>query len=488
MLIPLDESTPLYRQIYAAIRSAILSGELAPGSRIVSSRQMSRELAVSRNSVLLAYDQLLAEGYLDSTIGSGTYVSANLPDDGMPRPVQRPAMSEDTPVAVSKAAQAARTALSQAVRPRAKPLAYDFQYGLPNVADFPHELWRRLLIRRARQRSAQTLAYAPPAGLPELREAVALYLRRARAVSCDASQVLIVNGSQQALDLIARTLCDPGDRVVIENPHYSGSRHVFSVAGANLVPIPVDHDGLSVEIGERTVKKAKLIYVTPSHQFPTGAIMPLSRRIALLNWAEALGAYVVEDDYDSEFRYVGKPIEAVQGLDHKHRVIYVGTLSKTMFPSVRIGYLVVPAPLVEAFTAMKYVNDRHTAMLQQHTLATFLSDGHFERHVRRSRVRNAARREAVISALRQHLGDRVQIAGENSGLHLLVWIPELKAAAIPELVEAAEKRGVGLYSVLPYYIGDPLCAGVVLGYAALEPDQISAGITLLKNALNSLRR
>ncbi|WP_333473736.1 MocR-like pyridoxine biosynthesis transcription factor PdxR [Xanthobacter dioxanivorans] len=459
----------------------ILSGELPAGTRIPSSRRLSKDLAVSRNAVLLAYDQLLAEGYLDSAVGSGTFVAANLPDDGLPKSRQRPSSDPAaSPHAVSRAAVAAQAAFAQAVGFRGQAPTYDFQYGVPNVLDFPHELWRRLLISAARRRSAKILAYAHPSGVPELREAVARYVRQARAVACSAENILIVNGSQQALDLVARTLCDPGDRVVIENPHYSGARNAFSVAGASLVPVPVDRGGLSVETGEQIVSDAKLIYVTPSHQFPTGAIMPLARRIALLNWAEALGAYVVEDDYDSEFRYLGRPIEAVQALDTKGRVIYVGTLSKTMFPSFRMGYMVLPTALVEAFCAMKYVNDRHSAILQQQALAMFLSEGHFERHVRRSRVRNAARREALIASLRRHFGDRVQIADENSGLHLLVWFPDLTAQETPALAQAAEKLGVGVYSVAPYFIGDPGGCGLVLGYAALEPPGIDAGIALLR--------
>jgi GntR family transcriptional regulator/MocR family aminotransferase len=298
-------------------------------------------------------------------------------------------------------------------------------------------------------------------------------------VMCEADQVLVVNGSQQALDLVARVLLDPGDPVVLEEPHYLGAWWAFHVAGARLIPARVDDEGLDVATLAPSAARARLAYVTPSHQFPTGVVMSLTRRLALLEWARAHEAWVVEDDYDSEYRYEGRPIEAVQGLDRAGRVIYIGTLSKVLFPALRLGYLVLPPALVDACRAAKWVMDRHSPTLEQEVLADFIADGHFERHLRRSRTRYATRRAAVLAALAEHLGERVEVVGANAGVHLLVWLSDVAPRALPRVVEAARREGVGVYPIAPYYFRPPRRAGLILGYAALDERRIREGIARL---------
>lgn len=487
MLVALDGQGPLSGQISRSLRRAILAGELAPASRLPSTRTLARDLAVSRNTALLAYDQLLAEGYLTGRVGSGTYVAAALPDAPLaagaaggparPAPERAPRLS-----AFGRRLRAAPAPASPAALPDGR-LPYDFRYGVPAVAELPHRAWRRVLLRRARGASLDSLGYGPPEGHAPLRETLAAYLRRARGVTCDREQIVVVNGSQQALDLVARVLLDAGDRVVIEDPQYQGARRVFLAAGARLIPAPVDADGLDVARLPRGGPPARLAYVTPSHQFPTGVVMSLGRRLALLDWARRAGAHVVEDDYDSEYRYEGRPIEAVQGLDRGGRVIYVGTLSKVLFPALRLGYLVLPPFLVEPFRAAKWATDRHTGTLEQEALADFIRDGHFERHLRRSRARYAARRAALLEALAAHLGDRAEVVGANAGVHLLVWLPGVTPGALDRLVRRAAAAGVGVYPIAPYYLRPPGRAGLLLGYAALGEAEIRAGIRRLASVL-----
>jgi len=488
MFIRSDQAGPIYQQLYRRMREAILKGELARGTRLPATRALAVEAGVSRNTVLLAYDQLRAEGYVEGHVGDGTFVARELPDD-VPRPAPRPADpagTADAPaLGISAYARRATIVEAPTMVPAPRSIRFDFRYGLPGIAEFPRDTWRRLLSRHARRFSADITGYAEPAGLPALRQAIVDYLRRARAVDCDVDRVVIVNGSQQALDLVARTLVDPGDAVVIEEPHYLGAREVFRAAGARLVPCPVDAEGLDIERAPKAAAEARLAYVTPSHQFPTGAVMPLARRLALLAWARNARAYVVEDDYDSEYRYGGRPVEAVQALDTAGQVIYVGTMSKTLFPSLRIGFLVVPPALVQPFRAIKNLSDRHTSTLQQLVLADFIAEGHFERHIRRVRTQNARRREALLKALDEVFGDRVSVQGSNAGLHLILWFRDRPAADAPAIVAAAAAAGVGVYPLGPYYLGTPQNAGLLLGYASLSEHEIEAGIRLLGRSLAS---
>jgi GntR family transcriptional regulator/MocR family aminotransferase len=489
MFVKIDAAGTLYQQVYQALRGEILSGQLAPGSRLPSTRGLARELGVSRNTVLLAYEQLLAEGYAVGQVGSGTYVAAALPEAPL-SPVRVPRQAISTQACTMPHLSAyGRRMLGEPLVPPPSMAAhryavrYDFRYGLPAVEEFPHAIWRRLLARCARAVSPEALHYGPPEGHAPLRQAIADYLRRARAVVCTPEQIVVVNGSQQALDLVARVLLDPGDQVVIEEPQYQGARRVFLAAGAPLITVPVDTEGLQTVALPPPVAGARLVYVTPSHQFPTGAIMSLARRLALLAWAEQAGSYVIEDDYDSEYRYAGRPVEAVQGLDRSGRVIYVGTFSKVLFPALRLGYLVLPTALVAPFTAAKWLTDRHTSTFEQAVLTEFIGEGHFERHLRRLRTRHAARRVALLEALATYLGQRVEVSGANAGVHLLVWLHDVAPHQVGALLENAARAGVGLYPVAPYYLAPPPRAGLLLGYASMTTGEIRAGIRCLAAVL-----
>jgi GntR family transcriptional regulator/MocR family aminotransferase len=464
---------PLYRRIYHALKSTIRRGRLPAGARLPSTRALAADLGVSRNTIVLAYEQLVAEGYIVTRNRAAMSVAGGGPPRTVPTSLhprlEGPARLSAYGRRLTK--DAMPPSGSYAGRPG---LRFDFRYGRPAIQDFPHEIWRRLLAARMRRNSPETLGYAHPAGYAPLRVALSEYLGRARGLSCDPDQIVVVSGSQQAFDLAARVLLDPGDSVVIEEPHYHGARLTFEAAGARLIPIEVDAEGL--DTSRLASARARLACVTPCHQFPTGVIMPLARRLALLEWASHAGAWIVEDDYVSEFRYEGQPLEALQTLDRAGRVLHVGTFSKTLLPALRLAYLVLPPGLVRTFVAAKWIADRYTATLGQEVLADFITGGHFERYLRRACVRNAARRQILIEALEQHLGERVEIAGENAGVHLLVWLNDVRPRELDSIVARAADVGVGVYSISPYYSRPARRAGLLFGYAALTEAGIRAGI------------
>jgi GntR family transcriptional regulator/MocR family aminotransferase len=474
-----DTSGPLYRRVYHALKGMIRAGRLGPTARVPSTRALARDLGVSRNTVMLAYEQLAAEGYLVSRHRGATSV-AGVPPPRLTAVATRPPAAP-RPAAVSAYARRLIARMPLTPQPPApRPaLRYDFRYGRPAVDEFPRVIWRRLLAARARRTSADTLGYGGPAGHRPLREALCEYLGRARGVLSDPDRILIVNGTQQALDLIARVLLDPGDGAVVEEPHYPGATIPFEAVGARLLPVPVDGDGLDTSRLPSAALRPRLAYVTPCHQFPSGVIMPLHRRLALLQWAARVGAWVVEDDYVSEFRYEGHPLEALQSLDRHERALYLGSFSKTLFPALRVGYLVLPRALVSAFLAAKWAADRFSAPLYQEALAELITSGRYERHLRRAGARNAGRRRVLIEALRHQFGDRVAIAGENTGVHLVVWLNGVRPAELPSAIARAAKAGVGIYSVAPSYAEPPRRAGLLFGYASLSEAEIRAGIRRL---------
>jgi GntR family transcriptional regulator/MocR family aminotransferase len=483
--VSLEGEGALYQRLYRGLRGAMLEGRLPAGARLPSTRTLAADLRLSRNCVLMAFDQLVAEGYVEGRVGAGTFVSATLPDTALTAwSAPRAAPGVTLPLRLSAHA---RRVMSMSRLPPPAParpgLRYDFRYGLPAVEHFPHETWRRLLARRARATSIRTLWYGPAVGFASLREAIATHLRAARGVVATADQVVVVSGSQQALDLTARLLIDKGDHVVVEEPSYEAARQIFLAAGARLLPRPVDESGLDMT---KLPRKARLAYVTPSHQFPTGAVLSLARRLELLRWAERTGAHLLEDDYDSEFHYEGRPVAAVQGLDRSGRVLYVGTFSKVLFPSLRIGYLVVPPSLVPALAAVRWLTDCHSPNFEQEVLADFITEGHFDRHLRRSRARNASLRNALLEAFQESFGDRVLITGANGGIHIVAWLRGVPASDLPELRARAAGRGVGVYPVEPYYMRPPSEAGLLVGYGSLDEREIRAGIRILAEVLRDL--
>lgn len=491
MQLALDGEGALHRQVYRALRGAILSGRLRSGSRLASTRTLAGELGVSRNTVLQAYEQLVAEGYAGGREGSGTYVAEALPARPAARAAAASAAAEAHAGAPPRLASWGRR-LAAAVPHRQatwslprERVACDFRYGEPAYADLPLETWARLLGRRARRLSVKRLAYQPPGGAPELREALAGYLARARGVVCAPEQIVVTQGSQQAIDLTMRLVVDPGDTVVCEEPHYTGFTFCAAALGAKVVFVPADEQGLRTDDLER-IAAARLACVTPSHQFPAGGVLSLPRRLALLEWARRRAAYVLEDDYDGEFRFAGRPLECLQSLDRHGRVLYAGTASKLLFPALRIGWLVAPPALAPFVEDAKAVADTGTATLEQLAFADFVAEGHLERHVRRSRVRHAARRAALIEALDRELGERAEVLGANAGVHVLVRLAERPARDVRRLRAECRTRGVGVYPAAPFYARPPPRAELLLGYAALRETQIRTGVRRLREALDAL--
>jgi GntR family transcriptional regulator/MocR family aminotransferase len=427
--------------------------------------------------VTAAYGQLAAEGYLDIRRGSRPVVSQGLG-------------AAASPVAASATAPGhlsafARRVLGLASSEAARALpAIDFRYGDLSGSDFPTLAWRRALNKAAAPRELR-LRYGPAQGSVALRTALQGYLWRARGIACSPEQIVIVNGSQQGLDLCARLLLDPGDPFLIENPGYLLARHAFLASGGLAVPVPVDRDGLRTD----DLPSARLAYVTPSHQFPLGGVLSAARRRALLAWAAGSGAYVIEDDYDGEYRHDIAPIPPLQTLDPE-RVIYVGTLSKTLSPTLRLGYVVVPANLCGAFAEAKRLTDRHSSLLQQNALAELLASGAYERHVRSIRRRNAERRAALLQALAKDLGSAVTVVGADTGLHVVAWLDDIDAGREAEIIAAGARAGIGLYPVSPLYDAGgprPATVGLVLGYAGLEPDALRRGVGVLAGVLSECR-
>jgi GntR family transcriptional regulator/MocR family aminotransferase len=477
---------PLHRQLYESLRRAILDGRLAPGARLPATRQLALELDVSRNTVLAAFAQLGAEGYLEARVGSGTRVARLAPEALLH--AERARRVPAAPAKPRAPAELSRrgSALAAIVRAARSP-ALPFQPGMPALAEFPFGLWARLLSRRARQPRSDALGYLHNAGFPPLKRAIASYLGAARGVRCEPEQVIVVAGAQAALDLAARMLLDPGDPVWIEEPGYLGARGALTAAGADLVPIPVDEEGLDVAAGEKRPEAARLAYVTPSRQFPLGHTMSLSRRLALIEWAAHANAWILEDDYESEYRYTGRPLAALHGLDPHGRVVYVGTFSKTMFPALRVGYLVVPARLVDAFAAAVRNTGHATAVAVQAALADFLTEGHFGSHVRRMRSLYAERGERLAALLRSELSGALRVPDPTAGIQLSCELLEpLDDLAISH---GAAALGVHASPFSQYALVDPPRRGFYLGFAAVPADEsMREAVGRLAAAVEAVRK
>jgi len=483
LLISLEGPGTLAQRVYAGLRRAILGGTLPPGRRLPSSRGLARELGVARTTVVAAFEQLAAEGYVAGRRGAGTFVARELPEAAMRARAQEPGLiREGRPPRLSTFGR--RLERLDPIGPRSLPgLRFDFSYGAPPLESRSHESWLRLSNRIQREAPHEAFLYGQPEGDERLRVAIAAHLEHSRALRCRPEEVLIVNGTQQALDLAARVLLDPGDPVLLEEPHYLGARQVFAAGGARLSTQLVDEAGLDPARLPTSGETPRLVHVTPSHQFPTGGTMSVARRLALLEWAERHDALVFEDDYDSEYRFEGRPLESLQGLDRAGRVLYAGTFSKVLFPGLRCGYLVLPPALVEPFRKAKALSDRHTPTLVQRTLATFLEEGHFERRLRRERARFALRRTALLAALEAELGERVAVQGEKAGIHLVAWLRESPTGGLAAALDRAARAGIGLQSVDHCYLGEPPGEGLLLGFVAMDEERLAAGVAALRRAL-----
>ncbi|MBW4630568.1 MAG: PLP-dependent aminotransferase family protein [Iphinoe sp. HA4291-MV1] len=479
-----NSSLSLHQQLYEQLRQAILGGRLLPGKRIPSTRQLAKSLGISRTTVTQTYDQLLSEGYIETVVGSGTFVCTQLPDDLLhSTPIPSTGKMTRPPVKLSKYGE---YLINTENVPRvAEPeMPINFRYGQPAFEQFPINLWRKLLSRYCCSH-LQWLDYSTDIlGYKPLREAISRYLSRSRAVNCEPEQVLIVNGTQQALDLIVRLFIEPDDVIALEDPGYLSARLIFQTQAAKLLAIAVDESGLVVkDLAHHSSEQVRLVYVTPSHQFPTGAILSLSRRLELLTWAQKTGAFIIEDDYDSEYRYGERPIPALQGLDRSDSVLYIGTFSKVLFPSLRIGYLVLPKNLVSAFAHAKWLSDRHLPILEQQVLTDFIEEGHLERHIRKMRAIYDRRRQALVRALNVHFGEKATILGEKAGIHVMVRLHT--PFRDEEIIQRAALHGIGMMSAAPHYLRPHSQGEFIFGYGELTEQQLVESISKIAQILKS---
>ncbi|MCF8480128.1 MAG: PLP-dependent aminotransferase family protein [Rhodospirillum sp.] len=496
-LPPLPKDLPLARSVADGLRERILRGLLTPGTRLPSSRRLAGDLGLSRTTALTAYESLKAEGYVTSRTGSGHFVAEDLPHL-LPHPLPLPSVvTPETEISSTGkdprgeaslrlsnwgtravAHAALRLPAGQAGQPRAR---YDFLFGLSLTDAFPHAAWKRAIkaVLDARWRRPDLLRYQPPEGASTLRTAVAQWLRDHRGITPEGRDVLITNGSQQGIELALRLLVNPGERVAVEDPGYGGFREVLGALGAEAVPLPVDDQGPRVDLLPGLDPPIRGVCVTPSHQFPTGVVLSLSRRMDLLRWARETNSWILEDDYDSEFRYGDRPLPALAGADLEGRVIYLAGFSKALFPSLRLGFVSAPQSLFPAFIRAREVVDRHGPGLEQEALALWMSDGTFGRHLRRVRTLQAARREILVTALRESFGNRIRITGAEAGIHLVAWFPEHDQASMALWSERARSKDVRALPLGHQFVTPDPPAGFILGYAGIEREDIAEGIRQL---------
>jgi GntR family transcriptional regulator / MocR family aminotransferase len=473
--LPPRSSRERLRSLHQQLRAAILEGRLQPGLRLPPTRALAAAHGVSRNTVMAAYDLLLSEGYLAARQGAGTYVADVLPKLSKSGKVHddRRSTGDRRLNAFWRQPAVVRDA------PEPAPPRFDFRLGVPDTTHFPMDVWRRLAARTLRAFEKRPFAHDEPFGRPALREAIARYVSFARAVACSADDITVTAGAQQAFDLLARILITPGRTVVaVENPGYSRVRTTFAAAGAKIVAVPVDAEGLVVE---RIPTNAGVVSVTPSHQFPLGVAMSARRRAALLKFAHAHGAVIIEDDYDAEFRFGGRPLDALQTLDRAESVFYVGTFSKSLFPALRLGFAVAPSWAQGALGAAKHYADWSCSPISQETLAAFINEGHLARHVRRMLRVYSSRRDVLLEGLRTELSPWLEPLSNVAGLHLAA-LAVAKSVDVARLVERARELEVGVMSLEPFRVGKAGGAGLVFGYGALDEGGIVAGIGRLRRA------
>jgi GntR family transcriptional regulator/MocR family aminotransferase len=481
-------AVPLFRQLYGGLRAAILAGRLEGGTRLPPTRQLATELQVSRKTVVNAFEQLIAEGYLEGKVGSGTYVARVLPEEVLQ--VSQPA----GPAAASAPARSSRLSAWGASLASRAPSALSgdtgraFEPGIPALEEFPYKLWSRLAAHAWRVVEREQLSYGDPLGYRPLRAAIASYLRTVRGMNCEPEQVMIMTGMHQTLTLVCKMVLAPGEAACMEDPGALAVRLGLADAGAEIVPLPVDQHGLSVErlAAEAKGAQARLVYVTPSHQYPLGVTMSLARRLALLQWAARTGAWVLEDDYDSEYRYAGRPLAALQGLDQAGCVLYMGTFSKVLFPALRLSYLVVPAAAVELFAKARGAFGRQAPILEQVVLTEFFEQGHFARHLRRMNGIYQERQATLIEAVREKLAGQLEIMPTSTGLHVMGWLP----AGFDDrrTSQLARAHGVDVPPLSAHAICTQLRPGLILGYACVQPPQIHVGVDRLARALEAMRQ
>lgn len=480
---------PLYLQIYQKVRESVLAGQFAPGMRLPPTRELAGVWGVSRSTVVLAFDHLIAEGYLEARVGAGTFVSSSIPDtflhlDRGKRQGQVPHKQspEATRAELSRRGQLLWDQYQTRRRLSDHPCA--FRPGVPALGTFPLAHWRRLSAHQWRNLVPQRLVHFDSMGHPPLREAVASYLQATRGVQCEAEQVIITTSTQHALLLAAQVLLDSGDPIWIEDPCYHRAEASLASTGARLIPIPVDEEGLDLEAGMALGAPPRMVYITPSHQYPLGITMSLPRRLELLDWARQQNVWIMEDDYISEYRFEGKPLTALQGLDTSGRVLYMGTFSKVFTPALRLGYLVVPPSLVEPFRAIRSLLDKCPAFIDQAVLADFINEGHFSHHIRRMRILYAERREALRAAILEEATDLLELDSVDAGLHVLAWLPN--GVEDREITRCLAENGI-MAPCLSYFFHRPPPRGaLVLGFAGWSPPELRASVRAMARSMRGL--
>jgi GntR family transcriptional regulator/MocR family aminotransferase len=475
----LDNNGPLYLQLVRALKEAMAAGRLPNGTRLPSSRELAYDLTLSRTTVVAAYEHLRAEGFITGRVGSGSYVTSP-----WTAPI-RPLMPRPAVVAQSAFSRRSRQLCALGNLPGRRPpgMRYAFQYGMPLVSTALAAQWVRELVRAAPYVQPD---YPRAQGLPELREAICRHIGRTRGVVCTPDDLLVVAGTQQALSLIARVLLDEGDEAAIEEPHYFTARTILQVHGARVTGVPVDGDGMQVD--RLPDPAVKLVYVTPSHQFPLGAVLSQERREALLDYARLGSGWIVEDDYDGEFRHGQEPVKALQQLDRDGRVLYVGSFSKTLFPSMRLGYIVMPPGLKDDLLAAKWLDDFGSSPTEQAALAHFIDSGAYERHLRQITRKLLERRTLLRSLLLECCGDRLEVVESHSGMHLIVWVRDMPADEGEAFIRAAQERRLGLYSIAPCYLEKPEGTGLIMGFSAMSLNDIREAVPLFAQCLGLFPR
>ena len=464
--------------LYEALRTQILEGGLRPGARIPATRDLARQYGLARGTIVNAFEQLKSEGYIQGSVGSGTHVSRILPDDllHVPREHRTGPSATHTARRFSDYAKSVQLFSNFEVRP-----SRAFRPNLPALDLFPAALWAQVSARRLRRASVQLFLGCSPMGYPPLRESVAAYLSASRAVKCLPDQVAIVSGVQEALDLVARLFVNPGDHVCMEDPGYPGAAIAFKARGAKVSGIRVGDEGM--QIPHASLRGVRLVYVTPGHQFPLGVTMSLARRLQLLEWAWKSGALILEDDYDGEYRYQGRPVPSLQGLDSRGLVLFTGSFSKVLFPSLRLGYLVVPPDLVDSVSATLSVTSRHAPLLEQAVLCDFITEGHFGRHLRRMREVYAERLSVLMECAHRTLTGLLEISGVEAGLQTAGWLHS--GLDCESIAAAAAKRGVEITPLSRYSLGAPVRQGLQLGFAAIDSKEIRRGVRELAITLET---
>lgn len=472
-------SVPLFRQLHSELRRVILSGDAAPGSRLPATRDLAAKLGVSRTSVVAVYEQLLAEGYVQGKVGAGTFVSRDIlqPPRELPSSKAAPSrLPSARPLSVARYA---------GLKPDAGQFAaLPFNTGRCSVDGRTLKILRKLTTAQLRAPNALWLGYSDPLGDPRLREALAHYLRASRGVQCDPAQIMVLSGIQQAIDLVLKVLIEPGDAVWIEDPTYPALHAALKAAQADIVPVPVDGQGIVVSAGVAASPMARAVYVTPSHQSPSGVVLSMARRLELLAWARDARSWVIEDDYDSEFRYAGRPLASLQGIDRGERVIYLGTFSKVIFPGLRLGYAVIPYELLDAITAARFLADRHPPGLIESVVTDFIEQGHFDAHIRRMSAQYRGARDYLAGALKTRLGEFLDVSTPDQGMNMLAPLhPGWDDASV---ARAALERGVVVRPLSAFYVAAPPVSAVVLGFTGYDTITLQAGVDRLVSAFGDI--